>query len=108
MTGNPMGRDELRDIVIRLEQNSEHISKSVDKLADLMKDHVTKTSDDVRAIHARIEAHKDNVGEKLEKYITKEDHEKQARPMRYTVKTMAAALVAFALAAVNYVIFGKH
>jgi hypothetical protein len=95
---------ELRAAVVRTETQIQHMTDTVDKLAKTVEQHVSKTSESVRDLHVKIDAH----AEKSEKkYVSKETHAAALGPIRTVLKTMTVSLIGLATGAVSYLLYGR-
>ena len=99
-----MADQELRDAVIRTEEQIKGMAGTVDKLALTVGNHVSKTSDAVKDLHVKIDAHKKD-NEK--RFVGKETHVAEMRSIRVVVRGIAGSLVTLATGAVAYLMYGK-
>jgi len=99
-----MADQEVREAVIRMEEQSKNMAATVEKLAKTVDRHVGKTSDAVKDLHVKIDEHKkDNEG----RFVAKETHNTEMRSIRVIVKSIAGSLVTLATGAVAYLMYGK-
>ncbi len=80
---------QLRDAVVETKTHVAHISATVDKLASVIDAHVSRTSDTVRDLHAKIDVERKDADKK---YMSKEMHSSLRRVV-YAIGSVATLAV---------------